>query len=289
MRKNRLIIFIWMTFSLFFSSVSYSGTEIGQVLKVKNKAYLIRDGRKNDAEPEMILLHRDIVETDIKSRTQLSFKDDSVLNLGELSRVEVDEYLERPESNRSRAIYRLVDGFLHVVVGRSDLEIHTPTALTAARGTEFIIWVEGSGDSRHTGIVMMKGEGNVRNAAESIEGAVTLIEGQMTRVFLNEPPENLQQADNDLMNKLIEKTGEINTSSVVIKDSDVKGAVIKRSNIRQSSNITAGQGATGNMGSIIIKDSKVSGNVINESDVKQSANVAAGDSSEASTGSVVVK
>ncbi len=289
MGNNKLILLICLAFSFIFSTDSYSAAEVGQVLKVKNKVYLVREEKRILAEPLMTLLHGDMVETDIKSRTQLSFKDDSVLNLGELSRVKVDEYLERPETNRSKSIYRLIDGFLHVVVGRSDLEIHTPTSLTAARGTEFIIWLEGSGSSMYTGIIMMQGEAVIRNAVESVEGVVTISEGQMTKVFLNEPPDGLQPTDNDLMNKLLNETGEINTLSVVIKDSEVKGVVIKRSDIRQSSNVAAGKDTVSNMGSIVIKDSKVTGSVITESEVKQSANVAAGDNSEASTGSVVIK
>ena len=70
------------------------------------------------------------------------FNDDSILNLSELSRVEVEEYMYNAEKNRTKSIYKLVEGSLRVVVGRSDLEVHTSTAVAASRGTKFVIWTE---------------------------------------------------------------------------------------------------------------------------------------------------
>jgi hypothetical protein len=110
------------------------------VLAVKNNAYLVRDNARDNAKPQMDLFMKDAVETEKRSRTKLFFKDDSILNLGELSRVEVEEYMYDADSKRSKSIYKLIDGSLRVVVGRSDLEIHTSTAVAGSRGTKFIIW-----------------------------------------------------------------------------------------------------------------------------------------------------
>jgi hypothetical protein len=142
MRKNIFVIFFCLFVLIIFSVVSYAANEAGQVLTVKKKVYMVRDNQKQDAEPRMALFQKDAVETDRKSRTKLFFNDDSILNLGELSRVEIQEYLHSDQKKRSKSIYRLIDGSLKVVVGRSDLEIHTPTAVAAARGTKFIIWAE---------------------------------------------------------------------------------------------------------------------------------------------------
>ncbi len=143
MNKQRLtIIFAMLALIFIYASASYSAEKAGEVLAVKNNAYLVRENVRDDAKPQMELFMKDAVETDKKSRMKLFFKDDSILNLGELSRVEVQEYMYNAASKRSKSIYKLIDGSLRVVVGRSDLEVHTSTAVAAARGTKFIIWNE---------------------------------------------------------------------------------------------------------------------------------------------------
>jgi hypothetical protein len=145
-------------------SKSFADSEAGRVLAVKKDVYVIRDAVRDNATPKMQLLTKDAVETDRKSRTKLFFSDDSILNIGELSRVEVEEYLYSSEEKRSKSVYKLTSGYLKVVVGRSDLEIHTPTVLVAARGTKIILSVEGTASLPFTRVLVTE------NAA-----AVTLI------------------------------------------------------------------------------------------------------------------
>lgn len=143
MKNQRIMIILTTMVLLFvFTSASYSANRAGQVLAVKNKVFLIRDDARNRAEPQMELFMKDVVETAKQSRTKLFFNDDSVLNLSELSKVKVEEYMYDAEKNRTKSIYRLVEGSLRVVVGRSDLEVHTATAVAAARGTKFVMWTE---------------------------------------------------------------------------------------------------------------------------------------------------
>ncbi|VAX30721.1 hypothetical protein MNBD_NITROSPIRAE03-2081, partial [hydrothermal vent metagenome] len=103
MKKYGLIILICLALIFIITSKSYSDTdadndtEVGQVLTVKGSVYLIRNSQRNNAEPQMQLLLKDAVETDKGARTKLFFMDDSILNLGESSRVEVKEYLYSPE------------------------------------------------------------------------------------------------------------------------------------------------------------------------------------------------
>ncbi|NOZ26396.1 MAG: FecR domain-containing protein [Nitrospirae bacterium] len=154
----------------------------------------------------MQLLLKDEVETGKRARTKLFFIDDSILNLGELSRLEVEEYLYAPEKKRSRSIYRLINGSLKMVVGRSDLEIHTPTAVAAARGTKFFVWVGGSGDNTYTGVITLESEVAVRNIARNIAGEVIVKSGQMSRVYMNRPPEAARPVDLELMRQFSDQT-----------------------------------------------------------------------------------
>ncbi|HDH06730.1 MAG TPA: hypothetical protein ENH01_13705 [Nitrospirae bacterium] len=199
MKKHGLIILICLAWILIGAAKSYPATEAGQVLTVSGSVHVIRDARRSDAEPQMRILLKDAIETGERSRTKLFFMDDSILNLGEQSRIEVEEYLYSQEKKRSKSIYRLLNGLLKIVVGRSDLEIHTPTAVAAARGTKFIVWVEGSGEDMFTGIITLESEVVVKNIIEGIAGEVILKSGQMSRVYMQKPPEAVQPADIEIM------------------------------------------------------------------------------------------
>ncbi len=164
MRKYGLIGLICLSMMFMGTTASYAGTEAGQVLSVKKNVYVVRDNRKHDAKPQMSVMLKDAVETDEKSRTKLFFTDDSIINLGETSRIVVEEYLYSPEKQRSKSIYRLIDGSLKVVVGRSDLEIHTPTSVAAARGTVIYIGVDRDADGNlFTWMIVTEGEGTLMN------------------------------------------------------------------------------------------------------------------------------
>ena len=55
------------------------------------------------------------------------------------------------------------------MVGRSDLEIHTPTAVAAARGTKFIIWAEGRKRKARSCTMVFEGEVLFRNKRDDIK------------------------------------------------------------------------------------------------------------------------
>ena len=91
---------------------------------------------------------KDVIETSNESRTKAFFEDDSVLTVGHNSRVEINEYVYQPEHNTRRAIVKLMQGQVRALVSKifkangSKFEVHTPSAVAAARGTYFTVWVE---------------------------------------------------------------------------------------------------------------------------------------------------
>ena len=94
------------------------------------------------------VLFRDVIETQNESRTKAFFEDDSILTVGENSKVEITEYLYNPDQNMRRTVVKLLHGQLRALVSKvftasgSKFEIHTPTAVAAARGTYFVVWFE---------------------------------------------------------------------------------------------------------------------------------------------------
>lgn len=93
------------------------------------------------------VLFKDVIQTHNESRTRAFFQDDSMLTVGENSRVEIDEYIYDPDQNVRRAIVKLMQGQVRALVSKvfkangSKFEIHTPSAVAAARGTYFTVWV----------------------------------------------------------------------------------------------------------------------------------------------------
>src|SRR5881628_2288355 len=91
---------------------------------------------------------KDVIETQADSRAKALFDDDSILTVGENSRVEVSEYIYDPANNQRSSVLRLIQGKARALVGKlfaglgSKFEVHTPTAVAAARGTYFVVWFE---------------------------------------------------------------------------------------------------------------------------------------------------
>jgi hypothetical protein len=106
----------------------------------------------------------DVIETQQASRTKALFRDDSILTVGERSRIEITEYVFNPRENIRSVVINLVTGKLRALVGKvfagsgSRFEIHTPSAVAAARGTYFIVWLN---DTGRTGVANIGEHGRV--------------------------------------------------------------------------------------------------------------------------------
>lgn len=92
------------------------------------------------------VLFKDVIQTYTESRSRAFFQDDSMLTVGENSRVEINEYIYDPDQNVRRAIVKLMHGQVRALVSKvfkangSKFEVHTPSAVAAARGTYFTVW-----------------------------------------------------------------------------------------------------------------------------------------------------
>lgn len=91
---------------------------------------------------------RAVIETQRASKTRALFLDDTLLTVGESSRVEITEQIYDPNRDMRSLVANLVRGKVRALVGRifegagSKFEVHTPTAVAAARGTYFVVWIE---------------------------------------------------------------------------------------------------------------------------------------------------
>jgi hypothetical protein len=180
MTAQRLLLSL-LAFPLVFGSSLAMGAEgskdgIGFYTAVMGQADVTHAG-EDQVLP--VKLHdqvwfKDVIQTQGESRTKALFQDDSMLTIGENSRVEIDEYIYNPEKNVRQAIVKLMQGQVRALVSKvfkangSRFEIHTPSAVAAARGTYFTVWVENG----QSGIINIGEKGRVDFTSAGITIAV---------------------------------------------------------------------------------------------------------------------
>ncbi len=139
--------------------------DVGIFTAVEGKAVVTHPGVPKSIPIKLQegVLFKDVIETDKESRTKALLNDDSILTVGEHSRVEVTEHIYDPGKGVRSVVVNLVKGQVRALVGKifsgsgSKFEIHTPTAVAAARGTYFVVFhINGA-----SGIINVGTHGNV--------------------------------------------------------------------------------------------------------------------------------
>lgn len=148
---------------------------------------------------------KDIIETIEKSKAKVLFVDDTILNIGERTKIEITEHIFDPEKDKRSTIIKLIDGKVRALVGRffsgpdSKFEIHTPTAVAAARGSYGIVWVAEVEGKIQTGVLNLKGSWEVKNIDPAIAGSIILKEGEFSQIGIGLFPVVLPEAKPELI------------------------------------------------------------------------------------------
>lgn len=186
-----------ITITLVFLLILFSGSAIakedaGRVLAVKNKALIQRENNKLKAKAKQDILMQDTAFTMKASKLKLRFNDDSILTLGESSKVVIKEYVYN-KGKVGKSVFNLLDGRMRSVVGKTKFEIHTPTAVAAARGTIILTEVGMIAGRLFTVFICLEGEIIVTSSDSGISDSRLLKPGMMITVFEKEPlPEPVQ-------------------------------------------------------------------------------------------------
>jgi len=120
---------------------AFAQETVGEVTDITGVAKLERGGNEMDAAPKMPIKVRDRLRTTAKSQLTVTLHDGSKLVLSESSSYTIDEYAIASTAS-IRASIALWAGHLRAIVaaglgGVPDLQVHTPNAIAAVRGTEF--------------------------------------------------------------------------------------------------------------------------------------------------------
>jgi hypothetical protein len=193
MTRHLLFVSFLLVAHLYVSPALTSGAEqegIGFYTAVAGRVEVAHPGAELVVPVRLYdpVMFKDVIETKDDSRTKALFQDDSVLTVGTNSRVEINEYIYLPDDNIRRTIIKLMQGQLRALVSKvfkangSKFEVHTPTAVAAARGTYFTVWVANG----QSGIINIGEKGRVDFTAAGI--TVTVDPGFFSVAREGQPP-----------------------------------------------------------------------------------------------------
>ena len=134
-----------------------AGDAVSTMVAIKGKTIIERNRAERLAKVKDDVLLIDTVATLEAAKAKMLFIDDSVLTLGEKSKVIIKEYVYSKE-NGGKSIFNLLDGKMKAVVGKARFEVHTPTAVAAARGTVILIETGIRNGVPFTDVISLEGE-----------------------------------------------------------------------------------------------------------------------------------
>ncbi len=172
--KWRTITFILLFIVIGLSDFALAKDDVGTVVAIRGKAIIDRDKKAIEAKVKDSILLNDTVSTLEASRAKMLFIEDSVLTLGEKSKVVIKEFVYS-KNKRGRSIFNLIDGKMRAIVGKTNFEVHTPTAVAAARGSVVLAEVTIVDGKIVTTLICLEGEFDI--SIPGVPGSVKLKPG----------------------------------------------------------------------------------------------------------------
>jgi hypothetical protein len=143
---------------------------VGFVNKVENTAEVVSASGTTTAMVGTPVHMKDELRTGDDARLQITFRDNTVLTLGEKASIVIDSYVYDPDQGVGETVLQATKGAFRFVTGRlkelkqKKIAISTPVADIAVRGTEF--W--GGPINDKYGVLLLQGEVIVSNQAGSV-------------------------------------------------------------------------------------------------------------------------
>ena len=173
--------------------------QVGSVRELKGSASILRSKDKLEAKKNEPVFRADTIRTFDKSRAKLLFIDDSLVMVGEKSTFRISEHFR---DNKNVSVFNLVDGVMNVIVGKPGFEVRTPTAVTAARGTSYLVWVDGA----KTGVAVTEGRVDFGEVNAPPDKKMIVPAGRTSIVEVGKPPVVAVRTNPDLIKKFFEET-----------------------------------------------------------------------------------
>ncbi len=164
-----LAALIVLTTPLIAGAAAQDTDRVGLVNKVENEAQVISASGATTATVGTPVHMKDELRTGANGRLQVTFRDNTVLTLGEHASVVIDRYIYDPDHGIGETVLQATKGAFRFATGRiKELKDHkiavsTPVADIGVRGTEF--W---GGPLDKYGVLLLEGEVAVSNQAGSV-------------------------------------------------------------------------------------------------------------------------
>ena len=137
-------------------AAAIAAESVGMVTKIENQAQI---GTRNALVGSLVFMN-DRLRTGANARLEVTFRDNSVLTLGEKANVVVDRYVFNPDKGSADVILNATQGALRFAGGKieqmhqKNIVVNTPNAALAVRGTHF--WA-GPVHGKY-GVLLLKGK-----------------------------------------------------------------------------------------------------------------------------------
>ena len=205
-RKIRLTIVNVFLFLTILSSDLSAADTIGNIVEFKGSASLTREAGENFVVtgafiPDIEM--NDTAETE-NGRIKIEFLDEAELSLTENTKVYIDRVYYDPDPSKSKMAMRMAMGTARFASGRlgmvnqNNIDIQTPTASIAVRGTDFTTTIDELG--RSLVVLLPDAYGNPSGVIEvsNLGGTVTLDEAYAATMVstLDSPPTPRVQLSN---------------------------------------------------------------------------------------------
>ena len=150
---------------------------VGMITALKGNAIIQRGSEMLSASVKDSIMLDDTITALAFSRIKIHFNDDSVVTLYSNSKMNIKEYLDGEEGQRGKSIIKLIDGKLKSLVGKHEFEVHTPSAVAAARGTYFFVIYDAD-----TWVFVFEGIVGFRALLDPVQEEVRVEKGEHSKV-----------------------------------------------------------------------------------------------------------
>jgi hypothetical protein len=144
MGRNTLIIFYSLLFFMFLATFAMASDKIARVLNVKGVATLTREGKSIGLVKDNWLYKNDRIVTKRKSSLEIKLVDNSFVNIGELSNLEMVDLVYDPIKKDGYIDLKIVTGAFRMIsgniakLGPDLMKLDLPTATVGIRGTSIV-------------------------------------------------------------------------------------------------------------------------------------------------------
>jgi len=262
----------------------------GYISALQGEVYAVNaDGVARSLKIKDSVATEDYIVTEKKGRVQIIFQDNTVVTLGEKSRLKLNNYSWSKERNKGKFNVTVTEGLFRIIGGKitkSNPEAFvakTPAASIGIRGSGYAGKVTG----KKLEVFLLNGKGiDVSNAKGSV---ALLLPGMGTTVTDAQSVPAAPHHFNAGEMYQIESGSHMGGGNTGGSKIGSNAVIVNEATITDSVNIAVGKDNNAQMGSVRIKESEVKGTITNQAKIKKSANVAVGSGNTAVMGSVNVE